>query len=128
MSKWERFHFEERIIDILRDVSTGEHHLGRSFLTPYQIAIEYKQRYRTDFDQIGLPVGGEGVGQYNSLAQYIGGQLSRKIRNGELSQRIEGGFLSGSHVSRLSLADYGSEVVASSFSAGGDLSIFRLIR
>lgn len=44
MSLWEDFHFEERILEILRDTTYYQesHHFGRPFLTPYQIAPFYE--------------------------------------------------------------------------------------
>jgi hypothetical protein len=42
-------------------------------LTGYQIVIEFARRYPDDVQQIGLPIGGAGVGSHNSLARYIAG-------------------------------------------------------
>lgn len=43
MSQWEDFRFEERIRQILQEVTyyREDHHFGRPFLTAYQIGIEY---------------------------------------------------------------------------------------
>jgi len=63
MSQWEDFAFEERIRQILQEVTyyREDHHMGRPFLTAYQIAIEYAHQYPTDYNQIGLPIGGSGI-------------------------------------------------------------------
>lgn len=52
---WEQHHCEERITAILNDVTyvpKPEHHFGRPYLSAYQLAIEFKQRYRDSFDAI----------------------------------------------------------------------------
>ena len=66
------------------------HHFGRPFLTPYQIAIKFQQQFPQDFQTIGKPIGGKGTGQQDSLAQYIGLELSRRIKSGDIlkSRRI----------------------------------------
>jgi hypothetical protein len=39
-----------------------------------------------------LPVGGTGIGTRNSLAQYLAGELSRRIKSGDVTT-VEGAFL-----------------------------------
>jgi hypothetical protein len=98
MSKWQELDIEDKIIRILKEIpdAAPEHHLGRPFLTAYQIAIEFARRHPEETDQLGFPIGGAGTGQRNSLAQYLAGQLSRNIAAGRLSE-VEGGFLSNQH-------------------------------
>jgi hypothetical protein len=127
MSAWQELGIEEKIIRILSEVSdvVVEHHLGRPFLTAYQIAIEFDDRYPRETAQLGFPVGGVGIGQRNSLAQYLAGQLSRNINAGQLSQ-IEGGFLSNQHLDDISF-NHGAEVIHSSLTdTNFNLSMFRL--
>jgi len=94
MSKWEEYQIAEKILQILDVESIPEgHHLGRPFMTPYQIAIAFKERYPDDFKKMGMPLGGKGTGQHTSFSQYIARQLSRCINNKTLSDSIEGGFL-----------------------------------
>jgi hypothetical protein len=127
MIDWEKYHFEESILQILRGAPTsGQHPLGRSFLTSYQIAIEYSIRHPNEFAQIGSPVGGQGIGQYFSLAQYIARQLSARIQNESLPN-VEGGYLSGLHLKDLSFSNSGATVVSSMTGSGEDIAIFRLI-
>ena len=47
MSFWQQHGIEEKVISILRDVpDTAEgHHIGRPYLTAYQIAIEFAERH-----------------------------------------------------------------------------------
>ncbi|HSE84126.1 MAG TPA: hypothetical protein VLB01_06235 [Thermodesulfobacteriota bacterium] len=128
MSRWEKFMFEDRIRKILQNVEYYQesHHFGRPFLTAYQIAIECAHRYPDDFNQIGLPIGGRGIGQHTSLAQYIAGELSRRMRNGELPD-FEGSFISNKHLSEISFEHNDLKVVSSLTNTEYDLSIFRLI-
>ena len=127
MTQWEEFHFDDRIREILRDTTyhRPDHHLGRPFLTPYQIAIEFARLYPDDFQRIGLPVGGKNTGQHDSLSQYIAGILSRKIQAGELDD-IEGGFISNNHLLEISFDHNGQRIESSLTGTQYDLSIFRL--
>jgi len=127
MSKWQELDIESKITQILRDVpdSASEHHLGRAYLTAYQIAIEFARLYPDDAAQLGFPIGGAGTGQRNSLAQYLAGQLSRNI-GAEQLQHIEGGFLSNQHLKNISF-DSGTETIHSSLTnTNFTLSMFRL--
>lgn len=127
MSQWEDFRFEEHIREILQEVTYYQenHHFGRPFLTAYQIAIEYARRYPDDCNQIGLPIGGRGVGERNSLAQYIAGQLSRRMQFETLPD-FEGGFISNNHLLKLSFENKGQEITSSLTNTEYDLSMFRL--
>ena len=95
MTKWEEFGMESKVLEILEDVANAAepHHLGRPFLTAYQIAIELFHRFPDEMNRLGLPVGGKGTGQHSSLPQYVARQLSRRIGAGRLPS-VEGGFLS----------------------------------
>ena len=127
MSMWEDRDIEKKVTEILSEVpdSAEGHHLGRAFLTAYQIAIEFARRYPDDFERIGLPIGGVGTGQHNSLAQYLAGQLSRRIRDGHI-QNIEGGFLSNQHLNDI-IFNTGEEMIHSSLTGTPfTLSMFRL--
>ncbi len=125
MSQWENFYFEDRIRNILQAVNyyRHNHHFGRPFLTAYQIAIEFARLYPDDTRQIDLPIGGRGTGQYNSLSQYIAGQLSQRMKSGALSD-FEGGFISNKYLSEIS---FENEIISSLTDTEYDLSIFRLI-
>jgi len=127
MSKWQELNIEEKIIQILGDIpdAAPEHHLRRPFLTAYQIAIEFARRHPEDAEQLGLPIGGVGIGQRNSLAQYLAGQLSRNISARRLTG-IEGGFLSNQHLNDISF-DVDGEIIHSSLTGTSfPLSMFRL--
>ena len=127
MTIWEQYNLEDRILNVL-DVTYShdpEHHFGRPFLTPYQIAICFRERFPDDFDTIGMPLGGRDIGQHNSFSQYIARELSRRINDGSISN-IEGGFLLDNHIVELIFNDGGEEVRSSSIN-NFDLSMFRRI-
>ena len=125
MSIWETLQIESKVLSIL-DVQPHDptHHFGRPFLTPYQIAIEFKSRYPSEFVQIGKPVGGRNTGQHDSLAQYIARELAPRIRDGQLAQ-VEGAFLHCDHLVTLQYDDLGTPVEAS-ITQSSDLSMYRL--
>ncbi len=126
-SSWQELDIEEKIIQILSDIPdvAPEHHLGRPFLTAYQIAIEFARRYPEDTARLGLPVGGLGTGQRNSLAQYLANQLSRNISAGRLAQ-VEGGFLSNQHLLDISFNGQRGPIRSSLTDTDFTLSMFRL--
>jgi hypothetical protein len=99
MNKWQQFDIENKVTEILQDAPNvlKDHHLGQPFLTAYQIAIEFAERYPEEFKQLKLPIGGAGTGKHNSLAQYLAQQLSRNIKSKRITH-IEGGFISNLHL------------------------------
>jgi hypothetical protein len=127
MSKWEELDFENKIVDILRDAERHpvEHHFGLPFLTAYQIAISFAQRYTHDVQTLGFPVGGEGIGQRNSLAQYLARELSRRIHSGSI-RNIEGRFLSNQFLEKISFLNRNEIIVSSLTDTQYPLSMFRL--
>ena len=95
MSDWQDYNVADRLREILKGdhYDAHGHHLGRSFLTGYQLAIEYDRRWPQLRADKGWPLGSAGSGGRASLAQYLARGLSREIRNGNLTD-VEGGFLS----------------------------------
>ena len=124
MSQWELLQMDDKIHSIL-DVESHEpdHHFGRPFLTPYQIALAFRERYPEQFRQIGKPIGGKGTGQQDSLAQYIALELSRRIKAEQLTN-IEGRFLHRRYLQTLQYEDAG-DLIESSLMRSFDLSMFR---
>jgi hypothetical protein len=127
MPHWDELQMYSKIIDILGDVQSHEpsHHFRRPFVTPYQIAIEFKQRFPNEYEKFGKPVGGLGTGRQDSLAQYIALQLSKRISNNTITN-IEGSFLHRKYFLSLKYKDGKDEIEASS-GLSYDLSMFRLI-
>ena len=124
---WEDNDLEQKIVDVLADVTYAkpDHHFGRPFVTAYQLAILFRERYPEEYERFGHPVGGKGSGVQYSLASYLAGQLSRKIRSGQVT-RVKGSFLSNEHLLRIEFDDAGETVASSSTYSQYDLSMFRL--
>jgi hypothetical protein len=94
MSKWHDLQLHDRLTEILCEFGADDtHHFGRPFASAYQIAIAFAGRYPDLAERIGLPLGGPGSGKRNSLTQYLAGELSRRIKSGEITH-IEGAWLS----------------------------------
>lgn len=124
-SLWQQYNIEERVLQILREVDDEGHHFGRPFLTAYQLAMEFDRRHHDIVGDCGYQVGGAGIGERNSLAQYLALELSRHIRDNP-DYPIEGAFISNQDVGELSY-NYGQEVIRSSLTGSGyGLSMFRL--
>jgi len=125
MSRWERLGMDAKLTEILSMARrVPGHHFLRPFLTPYQIAIEFRRRYPAEFRTIGLPVGGLRTGERESLAKYIARELSRRIKNQKRTD-IEGAFLGKFDLHGLQYRD-GQHLVESSSQTSYHLSLFRL--
>ena len=125
MTIWEDFLIEARVRAILDVPPRGPgHHFGRPFLTAYQIAISFAERFPSDHSLIGKHIGGKGAGPSQSLAQYLAWQLSARIKNHRLPG-IEGADLHGTHLRKL---EYHSKQgdLESSTGSSAELSMFRL--
>jgi hypothetical protein len=127
MSIWEEHRIEERVTAILSDVNAyqPDHHFGRPYLTAYQLAIALDRIAPQARQALGSPVGGEGIGQHDSLAQYLARELSRRIHTGSITH-IEGAFISNQHLRTIEF-DAGDRVIRSSLTDSQyDLSMYRL--
>lgn len=125
MSIWEEYSIEARVREIL-DVPPRDpgHHFGRPFLTAYQIAISFAERFPSDHRLIGKQIGGKGAGPSHSLAQYLARELSARIRNHRLPG-IEGTDLHGTHLKKLEYRSSEGDLESSTGSSA-ELSMFRL--
>jgi hypothetical protein len=124
MSLWDSYQIGPKVLSILNVQShEPKHTFGRPFLTPYQIAIEFKRLHPVEFRKIGKPCGGKNIGQQDSLAQYIASELSRRIQAGEMPN-VEGRFLYRQHLRTLQYDD-GEQSIESSSLQSYDLSIYR---
>ncbi len=125
MSHWKEFSIEPRVRDILAvKARSKNHHFGRPFMTAYQIAILFAERYPEDSDKLGKKIGGRGSGVSDSLAKYIARELSRRVKNGHVPG-IEGRFLHGTRLRKLEYNSSRGRIESSSGTAS-DLSMFRL--
>ena len=124
---WKDHNLEQKIVEVLADVKyiDPDHHLGRPFVTAYQLAILFKERFPEDFQWLRRPIGGKGSGTKSSLAGYLARQLSRRIKSREITN-IEGGFLSNRKLLRIEFNDNGETVTSSLTDSQYDLSMFRL--
>lgn len=129
MSMWQEADMESKIAEVLGEAhltNPGGHHLGRPYVSSYQIAIALGRKYPDITDILDKEIGGRGIGKHNSVAQYLAGELSRKIKSDPV-YFVEGAFLSNESVSSIHFKDaqdndIGSSLVGTSF----DMAIFRL--
>ena len=70
----------------------SHHHLGRPFMSAYQIAIRFANDHPQHPLVTTLDVGGRGRGPHHSLAWHIARFLSAAIKHGRAAD-IEGGFI-----------------------------------
>jgi hypothetical protein len=126
MSVWQQHSIEARIIAILQEVPEDrEHHFGRPFLTAYQITLAFAQRHPDAVTAIGEPIGGAGIGQRSSLAQYLARELSQRIARGQLPQ-VEGAFLSNHYLDDVTFTSGGDVIRSSLTESQYPLSMFRI--
>ena len=95
MSIWSDNQLVDKVAQMLFTIEYQDptHHIDRPFISAYQLAILFAENYPEDFQSIGKPVGGEGIGERTSLAQYLARELSMRIKSGEIDT-IEGAFFS----------------------------------
>ena len=129
MSIWEQHDLTTKVVEVLHGVhcNNDQHHFGRPYITAYQLAIELQRVHPETADAIGKPLGGSGVGQHNSLAQYLANELSRRIKAQGAYFPVEGAFLSNENARSMTFtAANGDAVTSSLVGTGFDLSLFRL--
>ena len=126
---WEQYDFTGKVIEVLSRFQTQQNDRAAepTFLTAYQLAIELKEGYAAGIDLPDWPVGGEGLGEYNSLAQYLARYLPPKVRNGEID-RIQVAYISHEHMTALGFSTRsGPPVRASTLSSEEAQTIFAYI-
>ncbi len=118
---------EAKLLAILQEVPDYKegHHLGRPFLTAYQIAIEFARRHPTITEALGHPIGGVGSGKHYSLSTYVARILSEMVKR-EPDGPVEGGFLSNSHLHTVQFEHEDAIIASSLTSSPFTLSMFRL--
>jgi hypothetical protein len=129
MSTWQLHSMGTKVIDVLNQIhlNTGSHPFGRPFVSSYQIALGLQNSYPQTVAAIGKPIGGRGVGRHDSLAQYVGGELARQIRQQGSAHPIEGAFVSNDYVAEIRYVDAaGNQVISSLTGTPYDLALFRL--
>ncbi|MBH8599591.1 hypothetical protein [Thermoactinomyces sp. CICC 10523] len=121
MNIWESHQIEEKIREVLQDEYKGDHHFGNPLMTAFQIAIGICKRYPDLLVNIDMQIGGEGVDK--SFARYLANQLSKRIKNGTISD-IEGFSISGKYIREIDFSDH--EHVEREANIGSEFSAFRL--
>lgn len=126
MSVWQERDVQDHIVEVLSGVPDNGHHFGRPFITAYQLAIEVDRAYPELASALNVTVGGVGTGVRTSLAQYLAGELSRRIAQ-DPAFPIEGAFLSSNDELEIRYqGPGGTEVVSSLTGSGWPLSMYRL--
>jgi len=125
-SNWQTFGIEDKIRQILISVEalSPSHHFNGGFITAYQLAIEFAKRFPAEAQKLGYSVGGKGLGSYNSLAQYLALQLSKRIKSLKITD-IEGAFLANLHLADL-IFDYSPPIHSSVLENTSGTSMFRM--
>lgn len=126
MTTWAKFNIQRNIQGILDDqvYRKPSHHLGRPFMSAYQIALEYKNRFPVDFAKIGKPLGGRNSKKKTSFPQYIARILSKVLKSRK-DPGFEGGFLSNLHMKSVEYSVGGRQKMFSSAKGQQPMSIFR---
>ncbi|MBB4910543.1 hypothetical protein [Actinophytocola algeriensis] len=102
----------------------GREHLGLPYITAYQLAIKVRRIDPSVAPE--LEVGGEGIGQRQSLAQFLARELSQRIKRDE-TYFVEGAQLSSAAMTVMTFRHPDGRVISNSLiSAGYDTSMFRL--
>ncbi|MFL0167941.1 hypothetical protein [Candidatus Clostridium helianthi] len=123
MSDWKNYNLEDKLRGILSREKVRHPHLGQSFLSVYQLAIKYDKEFHNDVEAMGYKVGGKGSNVYTSLAQYIGRELSKRIKRGDITD-IEGAVLSDTELSGIIFDN--DSIVSSVTGNENGLSLFRI--
>jgi hypothetical protein len=92
---------------------------------PERVAIALDAIHPEIRQALALPLGGVGIGDQHSFAQYLANQLSAHIRGDPSHFPVEGAFLSNQHVEAMSFDGPDGPMPASFLENGADLSMFR---
>ena len=124
-TKWDANSLESKIVKLLKDIRYEGHHLGRPFVTGYQLALLFKKEFPEDFKRLGGVVGGKGSGNKN-LTSYFARELSRRIKTREI-KHIEGGFLSEQRLRRIEFTDARKAVSSTPTGGKNGMAVFRYV-
>src|SRR2546423_510098 len=106
-SVWATMAVLDKVCDALDQVTIVHpdgHHLGRPFVTAYQLAIMVDHAHPELKAVLGVEIGGAGTGSHGSLAQYLANQLSKKIKAQEASFPVEGAYISNDYIVEMTFA------------------------
>ena len=127
MNTWAEHGLEDKVVQVLKSAPANPsgHGFGRPYLSPYQLAIALNKQFPDTVEDIGLPLGGAGIGQRNSLAQLLAAGLRRHIEKHGDAYPIECAYLSNVFVKELSYRGPDGLVRSSLPEGGLDMTIFR---
>jgi hypothetical protein len=124
VTKWDEFEVLDKVREALAEVEAPANGSGRPYLTAYQLAIRVDRAHPDLKDHFGGTVGGAGIGQHNSMVQYLAGQLTQ-LAGGDV--RIERVALSNDGVASMTFkATGGGEIANSLLGTEYPTSLFRL--
>ena len=125
---WDTYQLGQKIVEVLGciEYEVPDHHFGRPFVTAYQLAVLFKERFPEDFEKLRFPIGGKNSGVQFSLASYLGRQLSGKIKSGELAEDVEGCFLSNRKLRPIEVVADAATITSSLSGSNSGVSMFRL--
>lgn len=124
MSFWQEHDLDTLMVRALRDHRGPRmgHHLGNfAFATGYQLALWLDENHPKITALKPWPLGGSG--SPNTWAQYLAGELSRRISQHELPE-VEGGFLSDLKIPQITFR--GRERSINDAEVSTPLAVFRL--
>lgn len=133
MALWTDHDLEEKIVNVLGTVPLNNpqgHHFGAPYVSSYQIAILLERDYSETVLALDMRMGGVGTGQHDSLSQYIGRELSLRIRRADEAGEhypVQGAFFSNIAVENIRLRrTTGEAMVSSLVGSSYDMGMFRL--
>jgi hypothetical protein len=126
VSKWDQHNLTGLFRDILRSVPPEPTYgVGRSFLTTYQLAVEFNNRHPQVIAALGQSIGGQGQGPY-AFTTYVAKELARRAGTADAPD-IELRFLAPLHLSNLECDNNGEPMTATTPQAGWNTTMFRYI-
>ncbi len=125
--RWDAYRVEPAVLEILQDVRSHEqgHALGRPYLTAYQLAVAFDQRYPAIAADLAREIAGTGDDWIATLAGYLAQEMAARIRSGRLPG-VQAALLSDRH---LLAAAFGRGGLPSAKvdGAGADFVLFRAV-
>ncbi|MFC0543026.1 hypothetical protein [Kutzneria chonburiensis] len=124
MTKWDELQVLDKVRAALAEVKPSPNGSGRPYLTAYQLAIRVDRAHPGLKHHFGGTVGGAGIGQHNSLTEYLAGQLTQRVSADFPIERVA---LSNDDVATMTFkATGGGEIANSLLGSEYPTSLFRL--
>lgn len=125
--KWNAYGVEPAVLEILQGVRGHEQSraLGRPYLTAYQLAVAFDQRYPAIAAELAREIATAGDDWIPTLAAYLARELAAAIAGGRLPG-VQAALLSDRHLLAASFGR-GGLPSAKVDSAGADFVLFRAV-